>query len=957
MVINSLEIEGNHPFKNVVVNFNDGFNILFGDNETGKTTIINCILFTLYGLPCYPKETEGLYNNTVIPWEREINKASIHYSLKNGSSYKAIRDFKSGRVQVIDTSINIDITNTFEKNSSGEPLFALKHLGLSKENFLSGVMALQGRIYIIDSLKELSIKIMTASDSDFDGLTYQNAVVKLEKLLGEIGSPENPASALGEAYAKLSQLEDLYKEAEEFDKEMDRLQPKINKLHASINETQNRINLLHRVKIEREIKEQEEVLNKFQALSNQIKQMKQRLVELGDLQSVSKEGRRKILDLQKKTASCEKKIDDIKEKQKELDDQYQEIRESLIKKTDLTKIDPVILDQLTTTGALERTRNAMIETRKKMLEDGINKAEEIRAKYQEEKKKFSIFESTDAFEEKMSDLEVAISKKEILKLKKEKQQRLSQETSILGKRLITRFIWSLLSAVFATLLIYWSFNKGALQSENGFITSDRLLLISAMILLILSLTSWLYILSSGKEIKASKKHLAKVEEEIEQINSNMDNARSQLKEIFKRTDALTIDEVRKKYRLYIRIKNDLEYIENLVKSMEKKLESDTIEFEGSPQIIETLTALGYMSHREKLNAEIVEKFQKDYFYILDLKKREEDLKKEFHNYDKEKELIQKKIDEFDKEINLILVTGSIDSKNKYQQALEKVKELEQLKASINALEERKTILLENKNLEEIDKKIKRLKIELDKYPVLGEELQESYTNLDNETIDNDIYKLNQDLIQKKNLLNQLNADIKSLEEKMDTPKVLDQINRLRKRTADLNKHKKAVIIAIEAAGSAQNQYHEMFFAPQLSHYISDLLKQLDSPYPEAFVNKNLQISIKHKNSSKTTDINNVSGSAAEQVFTALRISLVRMLSTTYVELPLILDSPFTSFDSNKLQSALKTLLNIKNERQIIITTASHYLRDLIYQNKTAYKINSYSIGRLEHITMGQSIQP
>ena len=49
MIIKSLEIISFGKFKNKTIDFDDGLNVICGDNESGKSTIMSFIYAMLYG--------------------------------------------------------------------------------------------------------------------------------------------------------------------------------------------------------------------------------------------------------------------------------------------------------------------------------------------------------------------------------------------------------------------------------------------------------------------------------------------------------------------------------------------------------------------------------------------------------------------------------------------------------------------------------------------------------------------------------------------------------------------------------------------------------------------------------------------------------------------------------------------------------------------------------------------
>src|SRR5690242_5541526 len=114
MHIEKLEIKGFGKLISRTVLLGKGVNIIYGDNETGKTTLQWFIRGMLYGLK------SGQVKNGLLPpqkrfepWEGGQYGGALVYTLQNGSTCRVERDFKSGSVQLFDGYFN-NITDSFD---------------------------------------------------------------------------------------------------------------------------------------------------------------------------------------------------------------------------------------------------------------------------------------------------------------------------------------------------------------------------------------------------------------------------------------------------------------------------------------------------------------------------------------------------------------------------------------------------------------------------------------------------------------------------------------------------------------------------------------------------------------------------------------------------------------------------------------------------------------------------
>ena len=116
MILKELNLISFGKFQNKTIHLKEGLNILYGKNESGKTTIHNFIDGMFYGfLKPYAKRRnylEGL--EKYRPWNNQ-NYAGVLKLFQEGKVYRIERDFEKGKVKVYDDLVGIDITAKIDK--------------------------------------------------------------------------------------------------------------------------------------------------------------------------------------------------------------------------------------------------------------------------------------------------------------------------------------------------------------------------------------------------------------------------------------------------------------------------------------------------------------------------------------------------------------------------------------------------------------------------------------------------------------------------------------------------------------------------------------------------------------------------------------------------------------------------------------------------------------------------
>ena len=125
----------------------------------------------------------------------------------------------------------------------------------------------------------------------------------------------------------------------------------------------------------------------------------------------------------------------------------------------------------------------------------------------------------------------------------------------------------------------------------------------------------------------------------------------------------------------------------------------------------------------------------------------------------------------------------------------------------------------------------------------------------------------------------------------------------------------AVLIIDEAFTQIQRT-----FAPKLNQLAGRYLSKItNGKYRTLLIDKDYDIHIGDQNG-RTFEIGYFSAGTIDQIYLSVRLALLEMLEGTKEKMPLILDDAFSQFDDERLISALRSIAEIGKERQIILLT-------------------------------------
>ena len=211
------------------VEFGPGLNVLFGENEAGKSTLQQAVCSLLYGFydndRARPDETAR--HDRFRPWPDGRPAApfrgSLEYELEDGRAFEVRRDFSTADVptQLIDVVTGADVASQYGHGRHGNIPFARRHLGMSRAVFQSCAFIGQGEVLEVSngaSPREIGDAIAALADSSRRDVSAKAATDRLEALLQRIGSDrartaELPAAreSLRVAEAELAELDGVRK--------------------------------------------------------------------------------------------------------------------------------------------------------------------------------------------------------------------------------------------------------------------------------------------------------------------------------------------------------------------------------------------------------------------------------------------------------------------------------------------------------------------------------------------------------------------------------------------------------------------------------------------------------------------------------------------------------------------------------------------------------------------------
>ena len=188
MKINKIYISAFGGLKDFTLELGDGLNVIHGQNEDGKTTVMAFIKAMFYGTGGKVKSLENSIRARYTPWDNSAMGGRIFFTA-NGIDYILEREFRKS-----DSTDRVILTNSLSGESETvESDIGLRFLGLSADGFEKSVFinSFVSGLAESDAVGELNSKLSNLAVTGDETVSYQSVADRItsskEKLISKSG--------------------------------------------------------------------------------------------------------------------------------------------------------------------------------------------------------------------------------------------------------------------------------------------------------------------------------------------------------------------------------------------------------------------------------------------------------------------------------------------------------------------------------------------------------------------------------------------------------------------------------------------------------------------------------------------------------------------------------------------------------------------------------------------------
>ncbi len=217
MKINKLKINSYGKIKDKEIDLDEKVNVIYGKNESGKSTLLKFIINSFYGISKNKNGKEYSDFEKYKPWDTEDFSGKVEYELDDGEKFEVFRNFRKKNPQIFNENKE-DISKQFNIDKSKGNEFFYEQTKMDEKLFLSTIVVNQEETRLQKNDQNILIqKIANLVGTGDDNVSYKRAVDRINRRqLEEIGTERSREKPLNILMRENENLEEEKNELEKY---------------------------------------------------------------------------------------------------------------------------------------------------------------------------------------------------------------------------------------------------------------------------------------------------------------------------------------------------------------------------------------------------------------------------------------------------------------------------------------------------------------------------------------------------------------------------------------------------------------------------------------------------------------------------------------------------------------------------------------------------------------------
>ncbi len=896
-----------------------GLNILYGENESGKTTIQKFLLGMLYGFKRRSLRREYTEDAARYrPWSGDDYRGSLVYSLDaTGRSYRVERIFDPAREQIrlYDELTGADLTGSFAMDRRKELLFAEEQLRLSQDLFTSTAWVGQLEVGRLEAGKELVTRVANMQESGREDLSVRNALRAIDERSREIGTERAPtrpyARVIRQIAEKRAELERGRKTREqtlEWEAGLREAREAIAGLNGALAEAQ-------RLLAWSRLQEAQARQARIQTSATQMNSASQIARELSPYAFFPAELRTGLRDCQRQMAQAEGAIERTRQRLSEVEEARAAIEEQLGDFTGLVDLGPEVATEVAAAARMGENATRRLPG----LHEEAARLEEMIARIDEAIAPLSA--AAEAGEEALDQIERLEHEIGVIRARQNQAQvdRLRGDAARLEKqqRRIGGSGWlilALLLFVAAAVLYLVPGAAGALLPEPFVLPVvgglGLLGLLAVIPFALARRTAGLL----GRELEEARRQMKAAEVALADDQERTRRMEKQRDQVLRGLGIISVGELRNQLIRYEQLtaRRDgqhlrLESLQAEIRRAEEEVADQRERLNGILSV-----ALGIAAAEIRPGDGSLERFQEALSQYQIYKFELDSLQREVQDLQARLAEEEGRIAVARAEQEAILAEAGVPDLESFEEACQRHEAWRKAEREAESLRSAMAGLLGGDDGSRAAAEVERLRGQVsgdppDVIPPV-------------ELIQGEIRQLETERADWQVRASDLAARVETAQgEISDTADLERAIQALQEERQEMDRELAALELARSVITEVSTQIHREF-APRLNQAMGQVIARLTGGrYQTVKIDEDLTMRA-IADGHRTVEVTALSGGTVDQFYLALRVAMLDLLTEGQERVPLFLDDPFVQYDNQRLQASMEYLAQLARSRQVVLMT-------------------------------------
>ncbi len=270
MKIDNIKVNAFGNLEDKQIELSNNINIIKGNNESGKSTLLKFIASMFYGVSHNKRGKNFSDYDRFKPWSGKEYLGKMVYELDNGRKYEIFREFDKKSPKIYDEELN-DISKEFTIDKTNGNMFFTEQTKVDEATFLSTFASMQTEVKLEKNEQNILIqKIANLAGTGEDNVSYKKALEKInKKQIEEIGTLRSSGRPINVVKEEQFKLQDEIGELEEFKDKRYEIEENKNNLESNIAQDENKLIVLKEFKqLQDEEKIEQEKINLNEKMIN-----------------------------------------------------------------------------------------------------------------------------------------------------------------------------------------------------------------------------------------------------------------------------------------------------------------------------------------------------------------------------------------------------------------------------------------------------------------------------------------------------------------------------------------------------------------------------------------------------------------------------------------------------------------------------------------------------------------